>query len=63
MTVGITLGHGLAHIEEVVHGPSKIAPLVGGHLCAGLLNLPMIPVFFMAQCFFIQGIAVSGIKG
>ncbi len=28
-----------------------------------LTILPVIPVFFMAQTFFIQGIAVSGIKG
>lgn len=28
-----------------------------------LMILPVIPVFFMAQHFFTQGIAVSGIKG
>ena len=28
-----------------------------------LMILPVIPVFCMAQRFFIQGIAVSGIKG
>ena len=50
----------LALFQKAFIGRSRWDLVMAG---STLMILPVILVFFMAQHFFIQGIAVSGIKG
>ncbi len=55
-----TVALGLALFQQDFIGRTRWDLVMAG---STLMILPVIPVFFMAQHFFIQGIAVSGIKG
>ena len=55
-----TVAPGLALFQQAFIGRTCWDLVIAG---STLKILPVIPVFFMAQHFFIQGIAVSGIKG
>ena len=55
-----TVALGLALFQKAFIGRSRWDLVMAG---STLMILPVILVFFMAQHFFIQGIAVSGIKG
>ena len=55
-----TVALGLALFRQAFIGRTRWDLIMAG---STLMILPVIVVFFMAQRFFIQGIAVSGIKG
>ena len=55
-----TVALGLAPLRQAFIGRARWDQVLAG---STLMILPEILVFFMAQHFFIQGIAVSGIKG
>ena len=55
-----TVALGLAQFQQAFIGLIRWDLVMAG---PALMILPMILVFLMAQHFFIQGIAVSGIKG
>lgn len=55
-----TVAPGLALFQQAFIGRTRWNLVMAG---STLMLFPVIPMFFMAQHFFIQGIAVSGIKG
>lgn len=55
-----TVAPGLAQFQQTFIGRTRWNLVMAG---STLMLFPVILVFFMAQHFFIQGIAVFGIKG
>ena len=55
-----TVAPGLALFQQAFIGRTRWNLVMAG---STLMLFPVILVFFMAQPFFIQGIAVAGIKG
>ena len=55
-----TVALGLALFQQAFIGSTRWDLVMAG---STLMLFPVIPMFFMAQHFFIQGIAVSDIKG
>ena len=55
-----TVAPGLALFQQACIGRTRWDLVMAG---STLMLFPVIPVFFMAQHFCIQGIAVAGIKG